>query len=131
LVYIIESIYSALSLLSSCVCMLLVIVWVIPSLWSSHSSKYVSVLDRTVTLLRVSFCWIIKHHTYTITLIYGLCFSTSLKNLLETVLAVGNYLNGSTEMGQADGYGLDVLNKMKELQDRVSVHNNHANNISR
>jgi len=47
------------------------------------------------------------------------------------VLAVGNYLNGSTEMGQADGYGLDVLNKMKELQDRVSVHNNHANNISR
>lgn len=46
-------------------------------------------------------------------------FSTSLKNLLETLLAVGNYLNGATEMGQADGYGLDVLNKLKEIQDRV------------
>ncbi|KAL4234127.1 Fmn2p [Mactra antiquata] len=44
--------------------------------------------------------------------------STSLKNLLETLLAVGNYLNGATEMGQADGYGLDVLNKLKEIQDR-------------
>ncbi|XP_052817720.1 uncharacterized protein LOC128243807 isoform X1 [Mya arenaria] len=44
--------------------------------------------------------------------------STPLKQLLETVLAVGNYLNGGTECGQADGYGLDVLNKVKELSDR-------------
>ncbi|XP_060567218.1 formin-J-like isoform X3 [Ruditapes philippinarum] len=44
--------------------------------------------------------------------------STSLKNLLETLLAVGNYLNGATEMGQADGFGIEVLNKMKEIQDR-------------
>lgn len=48
-----------------------------------------------------------------------LFYSTSLKNLLETLLAVGNYLNGATDMGQADGFGLEVLNKMKEIQDRV------------
>lgn len=44
--------------------------------------------------------------------------STSLKNLLETLLAVGNYLNGTTEMGQADGYALEVINTLKEAQDR-------------
>lgn len=37
------------------------------------------------------------------------------------MLAVGNYLNGSTEMGQADGFGIDVLNTLKELQDRVNT----------
>jgi hypothetical protein len=46
-----------------------------------------------------------------------------LKNLLETLLAVGNYLNGATEMGQADGFGIEVLNKMKEIQDRVNFNN--------
>ncbi|KAK7114483.1 hypothetical protein V1264_000538 [Littorina saxatilis] len=41
-----------------------------------------------------------------------------LKNVLQTVLAVGNYLNGGTERGQADGFGLDVLNKLKDFADR-------------
>lgn len=44
--------------------------------------------------------------------------SISLKNLLETLLSVGNYLNGGTDMGQADGYHLDVLNRLKETLDR-------------
>ncbi|XP_052230924.1 uncharacterized protein LOC127844592 isoform X1 [Dreissena polymorpha] len=44
--------------------------------------------------------------------------STPLKNLLETLLSVGNYMNGATEMGQADGFNLDVINKLKDLRDR-------------
>jgi len=45
--------------------------------------------------------------------------SRPLRNLLETLLAVGNYLNGGLESGQADGYCIDILNKLKEIQDRV------------
>ncbi|KAK3578979.1 hypothetical protein CHS0354_034773 [Potamilus streckersoni] len=44
--------------------------------------------------------------------------STPLKHLLETLLTIGNYLNGGTERGQADGFGLDILNKIKDIQDR-------------
>lgn len=44
--------------------------------------------------------------------------STSLKNLLETLLAIGNYLNSAAEMGQADGFALNVLNKLTKMQDR-------------
>ena len=40
---------------------------------------------------------------------------------METLLAVGNYLNGNTDFGQADGYALDVLNKLKETQEKVLV----------
>ena len=46
--------------------------------------------------------------------------SLPLKNVLETILALGNYLNGGTERGQADGFGLDILNKLKDFVDRVS-----------
>ena len=53
----------------------------------------------------------------------NICFfffcSISLKNLLETLLSVGNYLNGGSELGQADGYHLDVLNRLKDIRDRV------------
>ncbi|XP_021347830.1 uncharacterized protein LOC110446827 isoform X2 [Mizuhopecten yessoensis] len=44
--------------------------------------------------------------------------SSALKNLLQSLLAVGNYLNGSSENGQADGFGLEVMNRLKEVQDR-------------
>nr|KAG5688504.1 hypothetical protein BaRGS_011649 [Batillaria attramentaria] len=43
----------------------------------------------------------------------------SLKNVLETILALGNYLNGGTERGQADGFSLDILNKLKDFVDRT------------
>ncbi|KAH9509487.1 hypothetical protein Btru_046011 [Bulinus truncatus] len=43
--------------------------------------------------------------------------SLSLKHVLETVLAVGNYMNAGTERGQADGFNIDVLNTLKEIQD--------------
>ena len=47
--------------------------------------------------------------------------SLPLKNVLETILALGNYLNGGSERGQADGFGLDILNKLKDFVDRVSL----------
>ncbi|XP_048752362.1 uncharacterized protein LOC125663952 isoform X4 [Ostrea edulis] len=43
--------------------------------------------------------------------------SLSLKNLLETLLAVGNYLNGSSQNGQADGFSINILNKLKDIKD--------------
>lgn len=49
-------------------------------------------------------------------------YSIALKNLLETVLAVGNFLNGGTETGQADGFNLDILNRLKEIQDWVTLY---------
>ncbi|KAK3085892.1 hypothetical protein FSP39_010094, partial [Pinctada imbricata] len=49
--------------------------------------------------------------------------SLALKNLLETLLAVGNYLNGGSPNGQADGYSLDILNKLKDIQDKDSKGN--------
>ena len=42
-----------------------------------------------------------------------------LKNLMETLLAVGNYMNGGTEEGQADGFTIGTMNKLKEIQDQV------------
>ncbi|XP_046342354.2 uncharacterized protein LOC124123129 isoform X2 [Haliotis rufescens] len=46
--------------------------------------------------------------------------SVALKNLLETLLAIGNYLNGgSAERGQADGFTLDILTKLKDSTDRT------------
>ena len=44
----------------------------------------------------------------------------SLKHVLETVLAVGNHMNGGTEQGQADGFKLEILNSLKETRDQVS-----------
>ncbi|XP_005093520.2 uncharacterized protein LOC101845155 [Aplysia californica] len=44
--------------------------------------------------------------------------SLSLKHVLETVLAVGNHMNGGTENGQADGFKLDILNSLKDMQDQ-------------
>lgn len=53
------------------------------------------------------------------TCVYVAVNSLPLKSVLETVLAVGNYLNGASERGQADGFRLDILNKLKDFVDRV------------
>ncbi|XP_041375827.1 formin-J-like isoform X2 [Gigantopelta aegis] len=44
--------------------------------------------------------------------------STALKNLLGTLLAVGNYLNGGSERGQADGFHIGIVNKLREINDK-------------
>lgn len=49
--------------------------------------------------------------------------SMPLKNLMETILAVGNYMNGGTEEGQADGFTIATINKLKEIQDHDSKTN--------
>eukprot|EP00747_Dinoflagellata_sp_TGD_P072411 gnl/TRDRNA2_/TRDRNA2_157466_c4_seq2.p1 gnl/TRDRNA2_/TRDRNA2_157466_c4~~gnl/TRDRNA2_/TRDRNA2_157466_c4_seq2.p1 ORF type:complete len:431 (-),score=102.58 gnl/TRDRNA2_/TRDRNA2_157466_c4_seq2:310-1569(-) len=47
------------------------------------------------------------------------CFrkSKELPSLLGLILAVGNYINGGTDRGQADGFDLDVLGKLETIKD--------------
>lgn len=43
----------------------------------------------------------------------------SLKNILGLVLAFGNYMNGGNRTrGQADGFGLEILPKLKDVKSR-------------
>lgn len=42
--------------------------------------------------------------------------SASLRGVLETTLAIGNYLNGGTSSGGAYGFKLDVLQKLAEFR---------------
>merc|ERR1719476_357816 len=43
--------------------------------------------------------------------------SEALPHLLSLVLAVGNYLNGGTGRGQADGFDLETLGKLEGVKD--------------
>ncbi|XP_064640384.1 FH2 domain-containing protein 1-like isoform X2 [Lineus longissimus] len=47
--------------------------------------------------------------------------TSALKTILELVLTLGNYMNGGTQRGQADGFRLEFLNKIKDVK---SVQNN-------
>ncbi|GAB5353424.1 hypothetical protein AAMO2058_000035100 [Amorphochlora amoebiformis] len=42
--------------------------------------------------------------------------STTLVKLLSVVLTVGNYLNGKTKRGQADGFDIKVLRKLRDTK---------------
>ncbi|XP_052216251.1 uncharacterized protein LOC127834445 isoform X2 [Dreissena polymorpha] len=45
--------------------------------------------------------------------------STSLKKILGLVLALGNYMNGgSKSRGQADGFGIEILPKLKDVRSK-------------
>lgn len=47
--------------------------------------------------------------------------SESLKNVLAIILTLGNYMNGGNMMrGQADGFGLEILSKLKDVKANVS-----------
>ena len=48
-------------------------------------------------------------------------YSEVLPEFLGLLLAVGNYLNGGTQRGQADGFDLSELDK---LQGHFSCHSN-------
>ena len=39
------------------------------------------------------------------------------KELLATILGLGNILNGGTNKGQADGFSLDLLGKLSGIKD--------------
>ena len=47
------------------------------------------------------------------------CFQESemLPTLLGIILAVGNYLNGGTNRGQADGFDIESLAKLEGIKD--------------
>lgn len=47
---------------------------------------------------------------------------TSVKDILGLILAFGNYMNGGNRTrGQADGFGLEILPKLKDVKSRVSA----------
>lgn len=46
-----------------------------------------------------------------------------LQDIMGVVLAFGNYMNGGNRTrGQADGFGLEILPKLKDVKSRVSCH---------
>lgn len=47
----------------------------------------------------------------------------SLKQLFAIILALGNYMNGGNgQRGQADGFGLEILSKLKDVKVTAKVH---------
>lgn len=47
---------------------------------------------------------------------------TSVKDILGLILAFGNYMNGGNRTrGQVDGFGLEILPKLKDVKSRVSA----------
>ncbi len=50
-------------------------------------------------------------------------FSSEIATLLGLVLAYGNHMNGSTHRGQADGFHLDVLLKLRDVKTKDSEMN--------
>ncbi|XP_034827130.1 formin-2-like isoform X2 [Maniola hyperantus] len=45
----------------------------------------------------------------------------SLKQLFSIILAIGNYMNGGNgQRGQADGFGLEILSKLKDVKSKQS-----------
>jgi len=42
--------------------------------------------------------------------------STNFKKILEAILAIGNYMNGSTARGGAYGFKLDALTKLHTIR---------------
>lgn len=45
--------------------------------------------------------------------------SQSLKRVLSIILAFGNFMNGGNrQRGQADGFGLEILAKLKDVKSK-------------
>lgn len=46
--------------------------------------------------------------------------SNSLKKVMALILTLGNYMNGGNRMrGQADGFGLEILDKLKDVKSKA------------
>lgn len=44
-----------------------------------------------------------------------------MRDILGLILAFGNYMNGGNRTrGQADGFGLEILPKLKDVKSRVT-----------
>lgn len=47
--------------------------------------------------------------------------SNSLKRVIALILTLGNYMNGGNRMrGQADGFGLEILGKLRDVKSKIS-----------
>ena len=47
--------------------------------------------------------------------------NTSIKRIFGLILALGNYMNGGNrQRGQADGFGLEILPKLKDVKSKDS-----------
>lgn len=44
-----------------------------------------------------------------------------MKTIMEFILAFGNYMNGGTQRGQADGFDLSIMPKLKDVKSMVSA----------
>jgi len=44
-------------------------------------------------------------------------YSTAFRELFSLILTVGNYMNGGTKRGQADGFNLEIINKLYVMKD--------------
>lgn len=45
--------------------------------------------------------------------------SEKLKKVMAIILALGNFMNGGNlQRGQADGFGLDILPKLKDVKSK-------------
>lgn len=51
-------------------------------------------------------------------IVQNLTTSKSVENLLGLILALGNYMNGGTTRGQADGFSLEILAKLKDVKSK-------------
>lgn len=56
----------------------------------------------------------------------GFMRSQSIAPMLGYVLAFGNFLNGGTRLGQADGFNMDALNSLEAVKDQESKDVRHV-----
>mgnify|MGYP002338469415 CR=1 FL=1 len=77
-------------------------------LFQSTFSESICSIRRKLELLQ-KLCETLKH-------------GSRVMQVLGLVLAFGNYMNGGNNtQGQADGFGLDILLKLKDVKSRVSI----------
>lgn len=52
----------------------------------------------------------------------GLLESDGVRRVVGLVLALGNHMNGGSRVrGQADGFGLEILPKLKDVKSKVRI----------
>ena len=49
--------------------------------------------------------------------------TTEVKTIISLVLYMGNFVNGGTARGQADGFGLEILSKLKGIINSIKLLN--------
>lgn len=65
---------------------------------------------------------IFPHFFFLLTTHLVIGFSEDISFVLSLILTLGNFMNGGTNRGQADGFQLSVLNKIKDVKTQVKGH---------